>query len=307
MTVQDQLAPPRSVADTIQARRARYHCPENGFSFAWSGVPAHQFLAERDRAMDPGTPTSSIDLDISKALGTAYPATTPAILTRYVKIRAGDAIRSGWVASGEVYYVMKGSGESRNGGDNIAWSAGDAFCFPGGGETVHRAGAGDCLLFCATDEPLVAYARLRSPAPAQASFEATHWPAAEIDRHFESVWQRPITDNTTGHSVQLLAAGLAPAPITIPTLNVAINSLAVGFDQRPHRHNGVAVTLAIQGEGIYSMIDGQRVDWSNGAAQITPAAALHSHHNRGTRRMRSLVIQDEGLHYYTRTPGFSFD
>jgi gentisate 1,2-dioxygenase len=306
MTVQEQIAPPRSVADTIQARRARYHCPENGFSFAWSDVPAHQFLAERDRAMDPGTPTSTIELDISKALGTAYPATTPAILTRYVKIRAGDAIRSAWVASGEVYYVMKGSGESRNGGDGIAWSAGDAFCFPGGGETVHRAGAGDCLLFCATDEPLLAYARLRGPAPARASFEATHWHAAEIDRHFETVWQRPITDNTTGHSVQLLAAGLAPAPITTPTINVAINSLAVGFDQRPHRHNGVAVTLALQGEGIHSMIDGKRVDWSNGAAQITPAAALHSHHNRGTKRMRSLVIQDEGLHYYTRTPGFSF-
>ena len=55
------------------------------------------------------------------------------------------------------------------------------------------------------------------------------------------------------------------------------------------------------------MIDGRRVDWSNGAAQITPAAALHSHHNRGSKRMRSLVIQDEGLHYHTRTPGFSFD
>ena len=25
------------------------------------------------------------------------------------------------------------------------------------------------------------------------------------------------------------------------------------------------------------------------------------------KRMRSLVIQDEGLHYYTRTPGFSWD
>ena len=307
MTVQEQIAPTRNAMDTIQARRARYHCPENGFSFAWSEVPAHQFLAERNRAMDPGTPTSTIDLDISKALGTAYPATTPTILTRYVKIRAGDDIRCAWVASGEIYYVMKGSGESRNGGDSIAWGVGDAFCFPGGGKTVHRAGAGDCLLFCATDEPLLAFARLRSPAPAQTSFEATHWPASEIDRHFEAVWQRPITDNTTGHSVQLMAAGLAPAPITIPTINVAINTLASGFDQRPHRHNGVAVTLAIQGEGIHSMIDGKRVDWSNGAAQITPATALHSHHNRGAKRMRSLVIQDEGLHYYTRTPGFSFD
>ena len=90
-------------------------------------------------------------------------------------------------------------------------------------------------------------------------------------------------------------------------MNAAINTLSVGADQRPHRHNGVAITLAIQGAGVHSLIDGERVDWSNGAAQITPAAALHWHHNRGVMRMRSLVIQDEGLHYYTRTPGFSFE
>ncbi len=69
----------------------------------------------------------------------------------------------------------------------------------------------------------------------------------------------------------------------------------------------VAITLGIEGEGVYSMIDGQRVDWSAGAAQITPAAALHSHHNRGAERMLSLVLQDEALHYYTRTVGFSFE
>ena len=307
MTVQAQLAPTRKAAETTPARRARYHIAENGFSFSWPAVPTHQFLAERNRAMDANTPTSTIDLDISDTLGTAYPATTPALLTRYVKLRAGETIRMTCVASGEVYYVMKGSGESRNAGEIIEWGDGDVFCFPGGSETTHRAGESDCLLFCATDEPLLAFARLRAPAPAQAAIAATHWPAEEIDRHFETVWQRPVTDNTTGHSVQFQTAGLAPAPITLPTMNVAINTLAPGIDQRPHRHNGVAVTLGIQSEGIYSTIDGERVDWSNGAAQITPATALHSHHNRGSKRMRSLVIQDEGLHYYTRTPGFSFD
>jgi hypothetical protein len=158
MTVQEQIAPTRSAADTAAARRARFHCPENGFSFAWPAVPAHQFLAERDRAMDPATPTSTIELDIAQALGTRYPATTPSLLTRYIKIRGGEAIRSAWAASGEIYYVMKGAGESRNASDIIQWGAGDAFCFPGGGETVHRAGEGDCLLFCATDEPLLAFA-----------------------------------------------------------------------------------------------------------------------------------------------------
>ncbi|HUF22415.1 MAG TPA: cupin domain-containing protein, partial [Burkholderiales bacterium] len=270
-------------------------------------VPARQFLAERDLAFDPETPTAMIALEASDALNTAYPATTPTLLCRYLRIRAGEALRAALIASGEICYVMHGSGESRNAGDTIAWGEGDVFCFPGGGETVHHAGAGDCLLFMVTNEPLLSFERLRAPAPGQSGVEATHWPAAEIDRQFEAVYRRPITDNTTGHAVQFTTHRFAPGPITMPAINVSINTLAAGCDQRPHRHNGVAVTLALQGDGVYSTIDGRRIDWSDGAAQITPATMMHSHHNRGRQRMRSLVIQDEGLHYYTRTPGFSFD
>jgi gentisate 1,2-dioxygenase len=89
-------------------------------------------------------------------------------------------------------------------------------------------------------------------------------------------------------------------------MNVAINTLQAGGDQRPHRHNGAAITLAVIGEGVHSMIEDERVDWAEGAAQVTPAAELHSHHNRGNKRMLSLVVQDEGLHFYARTPGFSW-
>jgi gentisate 1,2-dioxygenase len=137
--------------------------------------------------------------------------------------------------------------------------------------------------------------------------ETVHWPAAEIERRLEGIWKRTPSADATGCSVMFSTKALAPGYATIPSINVAINTLAAGKDQRPHRHNGVAVTLAVQGEGVHSMIDDLRVDWSTGAAQITPATRLHSHHNRGTQRMHSLVVQDEGLHHYTRTPGFSFD
>jgi len=90
-------------------------------------------------------------------------------------------------------------------------------------------------------------------------------------------------------------------------MNVAINTLEPGKDQRPHRHNGAAITLAIEGAGTHSMIENERIDWVTGAAQITPATELLSHHNRGDRRMESIVVQDEGLHFYTRTTGFSWD
>src|SRR5258708_588787 len=289
------------------ARRARYLTNENGFAFSWPAVPLHQFLAERDRAFDAGSPTGLIALDISADLCTKYPATTLTLLCRYVKIRAAEALRTSFCASGEIYYVLSGSGESRNGKDVIGWVGGDVFCFPGGGETLHLAGGGNCLLFAVTNEPLLAFERLRAPLPGQAVVETTHWPAAEIDRHLEEVWRRPASVDTTGNSVQFSTTALAPSSNTIPSINTAINTLAAGCDQRPHRHNGVAVTLAIQGEGIHSMIDGRPVDWSTGAAQITPATLVHSHHSRGPQRMRSFVIQDEGLHHYTRTPGFSFD
>jgi len=294
-------------SETLAMRRARYHTSENPFGFRWPDVPVRQFLAERDRAFDPATPTGMVLLDSSDALGTRYPATTPSLLVAYVKLRAGERLRTGFVASGEVCYVIGGEGETRSGSDHIAWGEGDVFCLPGGSETVHRAGSRDCLLFVATDQPLLAFAGLRGPAPGGAAFEAVHWPHAQIERHFASIYERPITDNTTGHAVNFANAASIPGYATIPTINAAINTLAPGCDQRPHRHNGVAVTLALQGEGVHSMVGGQRVDWVEGAAQITPATALHSHHNRGTRRMRSLVIQDEGLHHYLRTPGFSFD
>ena len=294
-------------AQTPYVRRARYLTNENGFAFSWPAVPAHQFLAERDRAFDAGTPTGLIPLDISTELCTGYPATTPTLLCRYVKIRAKEQLRAAFAASGEIYYVMSGNGESRNGKDVVRWDRGDVFCFPGGAESSHRAGGTDCLLFAVTNEPLLAFERLRAPLPGQAAVETTLWPAAEIERRFEEVWNRPVGADTTGASVQFSTTALEPSTNTIPSINTAINTLAPGGDQRPHRHNGVAVTLAIQGDGIHSMIDGKRVDWSTGAAQITPAARLHSHHSRGTQRMRSFVIQDEGLHHYTRTPGFSFD
>ena len=306
MPVQEDVLETRETTGTPYTKRAIYHCAENGFAFNWPAVPVHQFLAERDHAFNAGTPTGDIVLDISDHLGTPYPATTPTLLLRYLKIRAGERLRTTFAASGEIYYVMHGKGQSRNGADTIAWGQGDVFCFPGGGETAHNAIAGDCLLFVATNEPLLAFERLRSPLPGHAVVETTHWVAERIERRLQAVWQRPITENTTGASVQFTSTALQPSTNTIPSINTAINTLEPGRDQRPHRHNGVAVTLAIQGEGIHSMIDGQCVDWSDGAAQITPATTLHSHHSRGSKRMRSLVVQDEGLHQYTRTPGFSF-
>ncbi|MBT5267361.1 MAG: cupin domain-containing protein [Rhodospirillaceae bacterium] len=298
---------PAAAPETRFTARANYHSADNNFEFRWPDVPAHQFLVERDKAFASDTPTCLIPLDCSEILKTGYPATTPTMLMRYARIRAGEEISTRLVASGEIYYVMEGSGESRNGEDVIAWGRGDLFCFPGGGETTHRAGDVDCLLYFTTNEPLLALERLRPPAPGEAVVETVHWPAASTRAEFEDVFKRPITPTTTGHAVLFSSPALAPSTNAIPSINIGINTLEAGRDQRAHRHNGVAVVLSIQGEGVYSIVDDERIDWAEGAVQITPGASMHSHHNRGSERMECLIFQDEALHYYTRTPGFSFD
>ena len=299
-------APDRLRADRIApaAERARYCTSENPFRFSYPAVPARQFLAERDRAFDPASPTSAIVLDSSADLATPYPATTPTLLCRYFRIRAEEELTTQFVAASEVFYVMRGEGESRSGDETIVWGTGDVFCFPLG-QTIHRARA-DAVLFGVSDEPLLAFEGLQ-PVASRPAVKPTHWTSAEIDRNFQRVWARPRTQEATGCSVMFSCRDFAPGYHTTPLINTAINTLEAGGDQRPHRHNGAAITLAIEGEGVHSMIEDARIDWSNGAAQVTPGALLHSHHNRGSKRMRSFVIQDEGLHHYTRTPGFSFD
>ena len=42
--------------------------------------------------------------------------------------------------------------EINNGDDNIEWSKGDVFCFPGGKKTVHSSKEENSLLFLVTNE-----------------------------------------------------------------------------------------------------------------------------------------------------------
>ncbi len=53
--------------DSPERGRARYFDSSNAFALKYPPVPCHQFLAERDRALDPASPTGLIPLDLSAA------------------------------------------------------------------------------------------------------------------------------------------------------------------------------------------------------------------------------------------------
>ena len=93
---------------SIYAERARYVPVEKGFNIKRPPIEPQAFVAEKERAFAADMPTGLIPLDLSATLGTDYPATTPFMLTRYARVRAGETLACTFAASGEMWAVLRG-------------------------------------------------------------------------------------------------------------------------------------------------------------------------------------------------------
>src|SRR5690348_207798 len=72
-----------------------------------------------------------IPLDISSDLRCPSPATTPGLLASFVRINAGESLTTDPRATGEFYYVVRGSGRTEFAGGTLEWKQGDIFVLPG--------------------------------------------------------------------------------------------------------------------------------------------------------------------------------
>jgi len=292
-------------AENTWSERGRYFNSGNAFALVLSAVPSVTFLEERDRAFDPRTGTGLITMDLSEALETPFPATTPLLLSRYARIRAGESLDVAVRASAQLYCVLEGSGSTTVDGETSHWKAGDVLALPGGTPAHHRA-AEDAVSWLVTDEPALAFLDLDPVGSDRTAMRPVHYHAEDLAAELEAVYRHPDADRFPGYAVVLSHTGLEHTRNIHPTMTLALNSLPAGRSQRAHVHSAVALTLCLQGEGCYSMVDGERKDWSRHAVMVTPPGAVHSHHNEGDGRMESLVVQDGGLHYHARTTGFAY-
>nr|MBA2482617.1 hypothetical protein [Planctomycetota bacterium] len=128
-------------------------------------VPYDVFPASRHQ----GGPTRVIPWDLSARLGCAWPATSPALLASFVRIRAGESQATAGVATSHLFYVIDGAGRTRIQDRDLAWSPGDLFTVPAGAEITHVASA-DTTLYWVSDAPLLAYLGV---APDRARFAPT--------------------------------------------------------------------------------------------------------------------------------------
>jgi len=290
---------------TAAQARGRFFNTGNAFNVQLPPVPDHLFTAEPVVALDPATPTGLIACDLSDQMQCAFPATTPLVLARYARIRAGETLTTEFAASGIICFVIRGTGSTDSGAERIDWNAGDLFILPGGPAYTHTA-TEDAVLWVVTNEPQLAFERLRPPAEGDAPTPIVHFTADEIARQIDFIYEIGRTADIPGSALIFSSVDQEASRNILPTLTVAMNSLPGGQSQRPHIHNSVAVSLIIKGAQCYSIMDGRRKDWAPWATSITPPTAVHSHHNGGNEQAMFLIVQDGGIFYHARAMGFAF-
>ncbi len=286
--------------------RARFFNSGNAFNVQLPPVPDKAFVDEPLQALDPDTPTGMILCDISDELDCSFPATSPLVLAGYARIRAGEKLTTDPRASGVIVYVIQGTGETHCSDETVTWNTGDLMLFPGGIAQHHEANDTDAVLWVVSNEPQVAFEGLQPPTEGDAPTAVVHFTASDIDAQINNLYDNAEEGELPGYAVVFSSEQQEASRNVLPTLTLAMNSLPGGTMQRPHRHNSVAVSLVINGEGCYSMVDGNRKDWAPWATTITPPVAVHSHHNGGNSRALFLIVQDGGFYYHTRAMGFEF-
>lgn len=285
---------PRSAA----AARARFFNSGNAFNIKLPTVPAADFSAVLAAADSADAPTGLYACDQSDVLDCPFPATTPLMLARYARLRAGETLVLDLAANGLIAHVMRG----RGGAAGFTWGAGDVFLLRGGSPVPLQA-TEDSLLWIVSDEPLLA---LNAARPGPAPLAPVHYPAAEIERQLAILAGTTANPDTSGLAVIFSSDALEAARNITPVLTLSLNTLPPGEAQAPHRHNSAAITLILQGRDCHSTVGGRRCPWQPGTTLVTPPGEPHSHHNGGDVQARFLIVQDGGLHYHARTMGFAF-
>ena len=247
-------------------------------------------------------------LDLSAELQCSGPATGPSLCANFIRLD-GDALRTAAEATSQLFFVADGQGDTEACGKHFKWCKGDMLVLPAGGDAIHSC-SGKAALYWVHDAPLL---RFLGVTPNEARFEPTFYSHRDSQGRLAEIAASPSGARANRVSV-LLGNSAFPQTRTVShTLWAMLGILPAGQEQKPHRHQSIALDFAVDCKpGCYTLIgtelDDQgkirnphREDWAAGAAFVTPPGYWHSHHNESGADAYVLPIQDAGLHTYLRT------
>ncbi|HCS12695.1 MAG: hypothetical protein COS82_05815 [Zetaproteobacteria bacterium CG06_land_8_20_14_3_00_59_53] len=273
-------------------------------------VPIQPFPASLHEQGD----TRVIALDLSTELDTPYPATAPNLLANYIRICTGEKIATCVAATSEVYFVLRGAGRTETAEGTIRWKQGDAFTLPCNQGMTHYADE-DAALYWSHDAPLLQYMGVAPTTPIfKPAFYSREYMVSEVEK------LREIALREKRNRIGIILGNTASAKTKTMTHTMwsLFNLLPAGEVQKPHRHQSVALDLAVfSGPDTYTMI-GKKVDeqgniidpvkamWATNTVFVTPPGWWHSHHNHSDQDAFVFPVQDAGLHTYMRTLDIQF-
>ena len=261
-------------------------------------------------------PTGVVPLDLSKELGVKDgAATSPALLANFLRIRAGEQIDTSPNATSQLYYVLYGRGFAAINGHLVKWEKGDFLTLPAGSHSVFYADA-EAAMYWVHDEPLLRYLGADATQP---RFRPTKFRRADVVAKLEDIAARPGANDKSRVSVLLANANQKQTLTITHVLWAMFGVLPAGQEQRPHRHQSVALDLILDAPpiGCYTLlgtrldergeiVDPIRVDWQAGGAFTTPPGMWHAHYNETDTPAHLIPVQDAGLQTYLRSLDIKF-
>ncbi|GEL25196.1 gentisate 1,2-dioxygenase [Pseudonocardia sulfidoxydans NBRC 16205] len=86
--------------------------------------------------------------------------------------------------------------------------------------------------------------------------------------------------------------GLGGAPYAVSTLWAAVQYLR-GHEVAPaHRHTPAALRFIVEGQGVWTLVDGDALHMGTGDLVLTPSWTFHEHHNPGPEPMIWMDVLD---------------
>lgn len=116
----------------------------------------------------------------------------------------------------------------------------------------------------------------------------------------------PVGRGGERRAIALANPGLGGRPYATPTLWAAIQYLG-GHEVAPeHRHSQNAFRFVVEGEGVWTVVNGDPVAMRRGDFLLTPGWNFHGHHNETDQPMAWIDGLDIPFVHYTDTSFFEF-
>jgi gentisate 1,2-dioxygenase len=116
----------------------------------------------------------------------------------------------------------------------------------------------------------------------------------------------PVGRGGERRAIALANPALGGRPFATPTLWAAIQYLMPGEDAPEHRHTQHAFRFVVEGEGVWTVVNGDSVRMSRGDFLPQGGWNWHSHHNAASKPMAWIDGLDIPFAYYTESQFFEF-